>query len=90
MVEAIGAGAAASWQLSNLGPSIAGDYRPGFFIKLIRKDLRLVAEAAREAGLALPGLSLMASMFNSAAVLGHDLDGTQAVAAALDRLADVQ
>jgi 3-hydroxyisobutyrate dehydrogenase len=90
-VEAIGAGAAGSWQLSNLGPKIiAGDYRPGFFIKLIRKDLRLVIEAAREAGLALPGLSLMASMFNSAAVLGHDLDGTQAVAAALDRLADVR
>jgi 3-hydroxyisobutyrate dehydrogenase len=91
VVEAIGAGAAASWQLSNLGPKIiAGDYRPGFFIKLIRKDLRLVIEAARESGLALPGLSLMASMFNSAAVLGHDLDGTQAIAAALDRLADVK
>ena len=91
VVEAIGAGAAGSWQLSNLGPKIiAGDYRPGFFIKLIRKDLRLVAGAARESGLALPGLSLMASMFNSAAVLGHDLDGTQAVAAALDRLADLR
>jgi 3-hydroxyisobutyrate dehydrogenase-like beta-hydroxyacid dehydrogenase len=91
MVEAIGAGAAGSWQLSNLGPKIiAGDYRPGFFIKLIRKDLRLVIDAARESGLALPGLSLMASMFNSAAVLGHDMDGTQAVAAALDRLADVK
>ena len=91
VVDAIGAGAAGSWQLSNLGPKIiAGDYRPGFFIKLIRKDLRLVIEAARESGLALPGLSLMASMFNSASVLGHDLDGTQAVAAALDRLADVK
>jgi 3-hydroxyisobutyrate dehydrogenase-like beta-hydroxyacid dehydrogenase len=91
VVEAIGAGAAASWQLSNLGPKIvAGDYRPGFFIKLIRKDLRLVVEAAREAGLALPGLSLMASMFNASAALGHDLDGTQAVAAALDRIADVK
>jgi 2-hydroxy-3-oxopropionate reductase len=91
VVEAIGGGAAGSWQLSNLGPKIiAGDYRPGFFIKLIRKDLRLVVEAARESGLALPGLSLMGSMFNSAAVLGHDLDGTQAVAAALDRLADVK
>ena len=91
VVEAIGAGAAGSWQLSNLGPKIiAGDYRPGFFIKLIRKDLRLVAEAARESGLALPGLALMASMFNAAAALWHDLDGTQAVAAALDRLADVK
>ena len=91
VVEAIGAGAAGSWQLSNLGPKIiAGDYRPGFFIKLIRKDLRLVTEAARESRVALPGLSLMASMFNAAAALGHDLDGTQAVAAALDRLADVK
>lgn len=91
VIEAIGAGAAGSWQLSNLGPKIvAGDYRPGFFIKLIRKDLRLVAEAARESGLALPGLALMASMFNASTALGHDLDGTQAVAAALDRLADVK
>ncbi len=91
VVEAIGAGAAGSWQLSNLGPKIiVGDYRPGFFIKLIRKDLRLVVEAARESGLALPGLALMASMFNTAATLGHDLDCTQAVAAALDRIADVK
>ena len=91
VVEAIGAGAAGSWQLSNLGPKIiAGDYRPGFFVKLIRKDLRLVVEAARESEIALPGLAMMASMFNSAAALGHDLDGTQAVAAALDRLADLK
>jgi 3-hydroxyisobutyrate dehydrogenase len=88
VIEALGAGAAASWQLANLGPKIvAGDYRPGFFVKLIRKDLRLVTEAAREMGLAPPGLALMVSMFNSAAALGHDLDGTQSVASALDRLA---
>jgi 3-hydroxyisobutyrate dehydrogenase-like beta-hydroxyacid dehydrogenase len=88
VLEAIGAGAAGSWQLANLGPKIiARDYRPGFFIKLIRKDLRLVDEAARQNRLALPGLKLMASMFNTASALGHDLDGTQAVAAALDRMA---
>ncbi|HEY6394376.1 MAG TPA: NAD(P)-dependent oxidoreductase [Candidatus Binataceae bacterium] len=88
VLEAIGAGAASSWQLNHLGPRIiARDYRPGFFIKLIRKDLRLVLEAARECGIALPGLAMMASMFNAAAALGHDLDGTQALAAALDRIA---
>ena len=91
VLDAIGAGAAGSWQLSNLGPKIiAQDYRPGFFVKLIRKDLRLVAEAAAQNGLALPGLALMTSMFNSAAALGHDLDGTQAVAAALDRIATLK
>jgi 3-hydroxyisobutyrate dehydrogenase-like beta-hydroxyacid dehydrogenase len=91
VLEAIGAGAAASWQLSNLGPKIiASDWRPGFFIKLIRKDLRLVTEAARDNSLALPGLALMTSMFNTAAVMGHDLDGTQAVADALDSVARVK
>jgi len=88
VIEAIGAGAAGSWQLNNLGPKIvAGDYRPGFFIELMRKDLRLVGEAAQENRLALPGLALVTSMFNTASALGHDRDGTQAVAAALDRVA---
>lgn len=91
VLEAIGAGAAGSWQLSNLGPKIiARDYRPGFLVKLIRKDLRLVAEAARLSGASLPGLALMASMFNATAALGHDLEGTQAVAVALDSLAPVK
>ena len=88
VLEAIGAGAAASWQLKALGPKIiARDWTPGFFIKLVRKDLRLVAEAARDAGIALPGLRLAASMFNTAAAMGHDRDGTQAIAAALDTIA---
>jgi len=91
VLEAISAGAAASWQLQNLGPKIiARDWRPGFFIKLIRKDLRLVGEAARECDLALPGLALMNSMFNAAAAVGHDMDGTQAVAAALEKLAGLK
>jgi 3-hydroxyisobutyrate dehydrogenase len=88
VLEAISAGAAGSWQMSNLGPKIiTGDYRPGFFIKLLRKDLRLVAGAANQNNLALPGLALIASLFNAAAALGHDLDGTQALAAALDSIA---
>ncbi len=91
VLEAIGAGAAASWQLSNLGPKIiAHDYRPGFFVKLIRKDLRLVTEAANQNGIALPGLKMMTSMFNATAALGHDLDGTQALADALVRLATLK
>ena len=88
VIEAIGAGAAGSWQLNNLGPRIvARDYRPGFFVELMRKDLRLVAEAAHTRHLALPGLALMTSMFNAASARGHDRDGTQAVAAALDSIA---
>ena len=91
VLDAIGAGAAASWQMSNLGPKIiARDFRPGFFIKLLRKDLNLVTGAARENRTALPGLAMVRSMFNLAAVLGHDLDGTQALAAALDSFSRVK
>jgi 3-hydroxyisobutyrate dehydrogenase-like beta-hydroxyacid dehydrogenase len=87
VLEAIGAGAAGSWQLANLGPKIiAGDNRPGFFVRLARKDLRLVTAAAHDANVHLPGLALMTSMFNAAASLGHDLDGTQSIAAVLDSL----
>jgi hypothetical protein len=33
---------------------------------------------------------MMTSMFNTAAALGHDMDGTQAVAAALDSVVGVK
>jgi len=89
VLDAIGTGAAASWQLNNLGPKIiARDYRPGFFVKLIRKDLRLVTEAAARNALTLPGLRMMTSLFDATASLGHDLDGTQARADALEKLKD--
>lgn len=43
IVEVCGTGAAGSWALSNLGKKIIdGDYNPGFAIKHIVKDLRLV------------------------------------------------
>lgn len=87
-LEAIGGGAAASWQLNNLGPKmIAGDYRPGFLIKLLRKDLRLVTEAARETGTPLPTLSLVSALLDGAAAQGRELDGTQALAAVVGALA---
>ena len=84
VLEAIGAGAAVSWQLNNLGPKIiAKDYRPGFLIRLLRKDLRLVSEAARETKTPVPALSLVSSLFDAAAARGHEMDGTQALAAVL-------
>jgi 3-hydroxyisobutyrate dehydrogenase-like beta-hydroxyacid dehydrogenase len=91
VLEAIGAGAAASWQLNNLGPKmIAHDNHPGFLVKLLRKDLRLVTEAAKQGGLALPALAMVSSIYNTAAALGHDDDGTQSVVDALERIAKVK
>ena len=66
-LKAVGAGAAGSWMISNLGPKIAnGDFRPGFAIRLQRKDLRLAAEWFRELGQDAPGTELMLSLLNAA------------------------
>ncbi|HSV16630.1 MAG TPA: NAD(P)-dependent oxidoreductase [Tepidisphaeraceae bacterium] len=77
-IEAVAAGAAGSWQLSNLGPRmITGDRKPGFMIDLQLKDLRLVQEAAADLGLHLPAVELVTSLFKQAQALGHGREGTQ-------------
>lgn len=87
VLEAVGAGAAASWQLANLGPKIlAGDFAPGFPVRLARKDLRLVLEAAEELCVPLPGVALVQQLFNALASAGGGEDGTQALVRALDKM----
>ena len=79
-LAAVSSGAAGSWQLSNLGPKmIAGDFRPGFMIRLQQKDLRLALDAAREAGLDLAALNLVHRLFDEAIREGRASEGTQAL-----------
>jgi 3-hydroxyisobutyrate dehydrogenase len=81
MVQVCSTGAAGSWALSNLGPKIiAADLAPGFMIKHILKDLRLVQENLGE--LELPGLSLADRLFNIVQHLGNGDQGTQAMSLA--------
>jgi 3-hydroxyisobutyrate dehydrogenase len=66
-LDAVGAGAAASWAWSNLGPRIAKrDFAPGFKIDHQIKDLRLALEAAQESGIDLPGVRLVLAHLESA------------------------
>lgn len=66
-LRAVGSGAAGSWMVSNIGPKIAaGDFRPGFFVRLQQKDLRLAVEMIQELGLDAPGTALMLSLFTQA------------------------
>ena len=78
IVEVCGTGAASSWALSNLGPKIINsDLTPGFAIKHILKDLRLIRETIQE-GKSLPGVELSDRLFKSIAAQGEEL-GTQAM-----------
>jgi 3-hydroxyisobutyrate dehydrogenase len=91
MIEAISAGAAGSWQLSNLGPKmVARDFAPGFKVGLMRKDLRLAVENAQQKRIALPGLALVGQLFAGADALGLSEEGTQALLKSLEALNNAQ
>lgn len=79
IVEVCSGGAAGSWALSNLGPKInQSDFAPGFAIKHILKDLRLVLELleAQE----FPGTELANQHFKAVQALENGGEwGTQAM-----------
>lgn len=81
IVEVCGTGAAGSWALSNLGSKIInGDYEPGFALKHIIKDLRLVQETSQD--ISLPGTELSDRLFKKVAAMDDGLaaeQGTQAM-----------
>jgi 3-hydroxyisobutyrate dehydrogenase len=90
MLQAIGGGAASSWQLLNLGPKmIEGDFRPGFKVWHQQKDLRLALEVARDNALPLPATALVAQLFATVEADGHREAGTQALVKALEKLGEV-
>ena len=66
IVEVCGTGAAGSWALSNLGEKIINeDYEPGFAIKHIIKDLRLVRSINETSSDNLPGTELADRLFKA-------------------------
>jgi 3-hydroxyisobutyrate dehydrogenase len=91
MLEAISAGAAGSWMLSNLAPRIVNrDFAPGFMIRLAQKDLRLVLESAQELQLPLPGTALMNQVWRAVEAEGGGDLGTQAAIKALEKWANFE
>lgn len=85
-IDAVAGGAAGSWQLSNLGPKMAaGDFAPGFMIDLQQKDLRLVLESARNAGVSLHAVELVHRMFSRAQQDGYGRHGTAALMDAVEK-----
>jgi len=90
-LQAVGGGAAGSWQLANLGPRILkGDFAPGFMAKLQQKDLRLILEAAREMNVPLPSTSLVHQLYAALLAEGRGEEGTQALVRVHEKLAGVE
>ena len=80
MLQAIGAGAAGSWQISNMAPRVlSGDHDPGFFIKHFIKDMRIVEEEMEERETRLPMLNTVLQLYERMAEDGEGDLGTQAL-----------
>jgi 3-hydroxyisobutyrate dehydrogenase-like beta-hydroxyacid dehydrogenase len=88
LLDALAAGAGGSWTLEKLGTRIArGDFAPGFMVRLLQKDLRIVQDAAKSLGLPLNGAALAQRYFTDNEAHGEGALGTQAMYKALERLA---
>jgi 3-hydroxyisobutyrate dehydrogenase len=86
VLEALAPGAGGSWAFEKLGARIAtGDFAPGFMVKLIQKDLRIVQELARSVGLPLDGTALAQGLFSAAEAHGDGDRGTQVIYEVLGR-----
>ena len=89
MIHVLAGGASQSWSLENMGPRIAkGDFKPGFMVKLLQKDLNIVLSLARRHGLALPGATLVQRFLEDNVAHGEAAEGSQALYKALKRAAE--
>lgn len=87
-LDAVKAGAAGSWMLSNRGPQILRrDWRPGFTVDLQQKDVRLVLGAADDLGVPVPGTALIFQLYRTLQERGLGQEGNHALIKALEFLA---
>ena len=92
VVDVLSAGAGGSWALTNLGPRIIkSDFAPGFALKHMLKDLRLVFENLDGESDELPGTKLARELFKQVGENDEDggggangARGTQAMSLAYD------
>ena len=87
VIDVIGKGAAQSWQLDNRHATmIAGEYRHGFAVDWVRKDLGFALDEARRNGAHLPVTALVDQLYGEVQALGGGRWDTSSLLARLERL----
>ena len=77
-MQAVMSGAANSWMLANLIPTILKeDFAPGFSIRLQHKDLKLLTEWIASLGGDFPAAQMVFSLFSKAMEMGLENQGNQ-------------
>jgi 3-hydroxyisobutyrate dehydrogenase len=87
VLQSVGGGAASSWQLNNLGPKmIDRNFEPGFYAEHFAKDMAIALAECRKMNVALPGLGLVAQLFNAVIGQGMGRNGTHSLLMMLEKL----
>lgn len=87
VIAAVGAGAAGSWSINNLGPRmIKRNFDPGFFVDHFIKDMGIALDEAKRMNLSLPGLALAHQLYMSVKAQGNGKLGTHALMLALESM----
>ncbi len=87
VIEAVGAGAAGSWSILNLGPRIAKrNFEPGFYVEHFIKDLGIALDESKRMGIALPGLALANQLYVAVQAQGYGKKGTHSLMLALETM----
>lgn len=90
-INAVSAGAAGSWSISNLGPRIAArNFDPGFFVEHFIKDLGIALAESARMGLSLPGLALAHQLYVAVKAQGHGRLGTHSLMLALETMNGIE
>ena len=89
-IQAVQAGAAGSWSITNYGPRIvARNFDPGFFVEHFVKDMGIALKEAERMNLSLPGLALAHQLYVSLKAQGHGRLGTQSLMLAFERMNNI-
>lgn len=87
VIAAVGAGAAGSWSINNLGPRIVqGNFNPGFMVEHFVKDMGIALDEAKRMKLSLPGLALANQLYVAVMAQGHARLGTHSLMKALESM----
>ncbi|MGK2914619.1 MAG: NAD(P)-dependent oxidoreductase [Porticoccaceae bacterium] len=89
VIEVIAQGAAQSWQMDNRHQTmLAGQYRHGFAVDWMRKDLAIVLAEARANGASLPLTALIDQFYADVQAMGGGRWDTSSLLARLGRAVD--
>ena len=80
MLEMVGSGMGASRAMAELAPkALDGDWKPGFLVEHMRKDIGLAIDQSEELDITLPGCETAYTLYDMLCQIGGERIGTQAI-----------